>query len=454
MGIQLYKSTNHGSTWSFAKTVSTAQTNDREMIAIDNNKASKFKDHIYVVWDVPGQGMRFTRSTDHGASFSAIQSLSTDVALGTDLAIGPQGEIYVVWPDVQSKQIKVRKSVDGGATFSAVKTIATTSAAFKYFIPAQCARGAAVYVSVAVDKSSGPGKGKVYVTWPDQSGGTTPAQNACTAAQAASSKVFVSSSKDGQAWSAAKQVQATAKADQFNPWLDVDPTTGTVHLAYYDTKDDATRKKTRLYYTASTDQAATWSPAKRVASQAGDETTAGADGNQIGDYSGLAAFGNVAIPLWTSRKGGPTDVEQVFTAKVVGPKAPPPLCAKAEQLTVARFGQYQETTLSLPPDQRAALDALAARIAASFAKGCKPIRTVKLEGHSDFDAAKTRKFELDLSRKRAEQVKAHLVSAVGKNAAKVKFTIKALGSTAMPNKNPATTEQHEENRRVAIAMAP
>src|SRR5712691_11584821 len=125
---QLYKSTDHGATWSFVSTVSSGNNNDKEMMWIDTHSASPYKDYIYLAWDVPGSGMRFVRSTDKGVTWPAVQSLSTDSAIGAHLSTGPSGELYVAWPDTTSRQLRVRKSTDGGATFAAAKVIATTNA--------------------------------------------------------------------------------------------------------------------------------------------------------------------------------------------------------------------------------------------------------------------------------------------------------------------------------------
>jgi hypothetical protein len=176
-----------------------------------------------------------------------------------------------------------------------------------------CERNALIYVTLGVDKSSGPRKGTVYATWTDLVG----AEPGCRAsASSGNSSVFFSSSSDGTRWSTAAQVKTTTqKADRFNQWMDVSED-GTIHVIFYDTRDDPRREKTHLYYLASTDGGATWINETRVTTAQTDETTSAADlGNQYGDYNGLAVFGGFAHPIWTDRRsaGGK---EQIFSATI------------------------------------------------------------------------------------------------------------------------------------------
>jgi hypothetical protein len=317
--VQVYKSTDHGVTWSFVTTVSTGNNNDKELMWIDTQPTSPFKDNIYVAWDVPGSGMRFSRSADKGTTWSAVMTLSTDGAIGAHLTTGPSGEVYVAWPDTDSRELRIRKSTDGGATFGSAKVIATTTDSFEIAIPAMCSRKALIYLSIGVDRSSGPRKGNVYASWTDLTGTGGDPGCAGVAADANSSVFFSASTDGGNAWSAPKAVHTDPpRTDQFNQWLDVDADDGTVHVAFVDSRNDAQRKKTHLYYVATHDGGTTWSDETQVTTAETDETAVGADsGNQYGDYNGLAALHGIAFPSWTDRRtGNPGGKEQIFTASV------------------------------------------------------------------------------------------------------------------------------------------
>jgi hypothetical protein len=326
--VQVFKSTTQGAAWAFVKTVSTGTNNDKELMWIDTDPSSPFKGNIYVVWDEVGNGMRFARSTDNGATWSAVTNLSSDVAVGAHLTTGPAGELYVAWPDVQSRAIKVRKSNDGGATFAAVRTIATTHGQFDVSIPAMCSRNVLIYVIVGVDRSSGTRRGNVYAAWDDRDGSA--ADPGCAGVTSTSNtNVYFSRSTDGgTTWSSPAIVGANpARTDQFNPWMDVDPTGGQIHTAYYDTRDDSTRHTANLFFIWSDDGGLTFKDERKVATAPTDETAAGADaGNQFGDYNGLAVYNSVSHPTWTDRRTGtPGGHEQIFTARIAvsGDTVPP-----------------------------------------------------------------------------------------------------------------------------------
>jgi hypothetical protein len=287
------------------------------MITIDTADGSQFKDNIYVAWDIPGSGMRFVRSTDKGATWSTPATLSTDSAIGAHLATGPAGELYVAWPDTTSRQLRIRRSDNGGSSFEPVRTITTTKDSYDMSIPAMCSRNALIYVALGVDRSAGANKGSIYAAWTDLEGSPAPD---CDSNGAAHTNVYVSASRDkGVTWSAPVIVHAnTPKVDQFNQWMDVDPADGTIHVAFYDTRDDPQRKNTHLYYTSSSDGGRTWAKEIKVTSAPTDETGGGANaGNQYGDYNGLVVFRGLAHPSWTDRRAqSPGGKEQIYTATV------------------------------------------------------------------------------------------------------------------------------------------
>ncbi len=354
--VQLFKSIDHGATWNFVSTVSTDRNNDKELMWIDTYQGSPFKDFIYLAWDVPGSGMRFRRSTDGGVSWEPETILSTESAIGCHLATGPSGEIYVAWPAINSRELRIAKSIDGGATFQAPKVITITNSSYEMSIPAMCQRNALLYTSIGVDRSNGPRKGTVYAAWTDLDG--TGSDPGCAGTSSGlHSRVFISASTDGgKMWSTPRTIQVNPAsapvADQFNQWMDIDPDNGNIHVMFYDTRDDLTRRKTNVYYIASKDGGATWSDETRVSSEQTDETTTGADsGNQYGDYNGIAAFRDVAFPSWTDRRSSnPITREQIFTAAVNRSKtAEPegtPMNANVNSLVT---GVSQEVTLTAYP---------------------------------------------------------------------------------------------------------
>jgi outer membrane protein OmpA-like peptidoglycan-associated protein len=131
----------------------------------------------------------------------------------------------------------------------------------EYEIPAQPSRGILMNLSIAVDNSAGPNRGRVYVSFVDQ-GDLDGDADATIPTDHNNTDVFViASDNDGQTWDAllnAANAQTpftstsqfagnqgvvlvkinddTGTRSQFFPWLDVDDTTGNVAISWYDAK--------------------------------------------------------------------------------------------------------------------------------------------------------------------------------------------------------------------------
>jgi hypothetical protein len=128
--------------------------------------------------------------------------------------------------------------------------------------------------------------------------------------------IYVAKSTDGGAhWSSTTMPPG---GDQFNQWLAVDPSNGSVNVAYYDTGVDGA---TSTIYTLarSTNGGASYT-ASPIANAPTDESCCAPSvnlGNQYGDYEGIAAYGGVVRPVWTDRRQAVIDLglrEEVFTA--------------------------------------------------------------------------------------------------------------------------------------------
>ena len=137
-------------------------------------------------------------------------------------------------------------------------------------------------------------------------------------------------------WSTPTHVpdQLPTAVDRFNHWMSVDPITGTVNVAFYDTRNDTTgfRYQTDYYLASSTDGGATFSGSDtRVSTVSSNEHDCDGIfpcqginyGNQQGDYEGLVSFSGVSYPIWTDSRRQleaasgcrrPFLMEEVFTA--------------------------------------------------------------------------------------------------------------------------------------------
>lgn len=322
MQMRAYKSTDGGKTWTYDATFSGDQTNtDKQMMCIDRSPTSQFRDNIYVIWH-NGLPAFANRRTAEGwpAPIKLSGTETTGTAIGSDITVNNAGDVFAVWPDTGSKKLFFVSSNDGGASFSAPTPITATAASFQVSVPAFAQRAALVGVSIAAFKKEN--RDDVYVSWIDLAGGdgcnafdNEPAEDVNSDCK---TRVwFVRSVDGGKTWSEKprKINDENGRTDQFNQKLAIDPETGVLGIMYYNTGNDADRKKTNVVFQFSQDGGTTWSSTTKVTSALTDETAMSADnGNQYGDYNGMsAAKGNFAM-CWTDRRTGKS--ESIFTAQV------------------------------------------------------------------------------------------------------------------------------------------
>jgi hypothetical protein len=310
--------------------------NDKPMITADTNPASPYRDSVYTAWDAAtggstGGGVRFARSTDHGATFTTTRvddPRGPGRAIGAVPFVGPNGEVYVAWNDYAANTIAFNRSLDGGVTWGQQVVVSPKLLPFDIAIPAEFSRGALVYPACDADRSAGAHRGRLYCSWMDLS-------------STGNTDIFASYSDDGgTTWSKpAPTTDRLSGVDRFNQWMAVDAVTGDVNISFYDTRNDTTgaRFATDIYFTQSRTGTSWLSPNLRVTDASSNEhdcnglfpCSAIDYGNQQGDYAGLASFGGVAHPSWTDSRaqldplsGCRTGLamEEVFSATIVQKK--------------------------------------------------------------------------------------------------------------------------------------
>ena len=318
---RMYFSTNAGATWTFDSTFSGTQTSvDKEMMWVDHSAVSPFKDNIYVIWH-NGNPVYANRRTSAGwqTPLQVSGAESTGTGIGGDIKTNRDGDVFAFWPTTNNNGIFVAKSTNGGVSFATPVRIATTFDSYDIGVPSFNNRRALIYVAGGAYKS--PSKNMVYATWTDLTGAAGCANSGNEPGSIVTSTCktriwFARSTDGGTTWSAPAMINNQASLnDQFNQWLAVDETTGAIGLIYYDTVNDAGRKKTDIYYQSSFNDGVTWNTPVKVTSAMTDETVAGADsGNQYGDYNALSGYAGVFFPSWTDRRNNAR--EEIWTARV------------------------------------------------------------------------------------------------------------------------------------------
>jgi len=327
--MRAYKSTDGGATWTSDATFSGSQTStDKQMIWVDHSDSSPWKDNLYAIWHDVVVVYVNRRTGPTGAwqtplRVSGAETLGTGI--GADVKTNANGDVFAFWPDTGddaipgSPKIYFVKSVNGGVSWSAPALLAPTFGSFDIGVPAFNNRQALIYVSAGAYRTAS--KDLVYALWGDLSGAagcTTPtSEPGSTVASTCKTRIWFARSTNGGAnWSAPVMLNNQASLnDQFNPWLAVDETNGTVAAIYYDTVADPGRTKTNVYYQSSFDDGVTWGPPIKVTAAPTDETADSAElGNQYGDYNALSGYATKFFPSWTDRRDD--SLEEIWTAAI------------------------------------------------------------------------------------------------------------------------------------------
>ena len=278
---------------------------DKPGIVVDNALESKYKGNVYLAWtrfDVYGSSdpechsqIYFTRSIDGGKTFSMPFRISNsggdcrdsdNTVEGAVPAVGPAGELYLVWAGPLGLVFK--KSVDGGLSFSKDRVIGQIPGGWDFSVDGlDRANGMPV---TGVDLSNGANKGTLYVNWIDARNGDP--------------DVFVMSSRDGgETWSEPVRVNDDPVKNgkvQFFTWMSVDPVDGSVNIVFYDRRDTE-GTLTGLTMARSIDGGRTFVNYKI------DQPAFACDPKVFfGDYTGISAFNGRAIPIFMHFTGDQT----------------------------------------------------------------------------------------------------------------------------------------------------
>ena len=340
--------------------VRTGGTQDKPMMTIDNSPSSPTFGRLYVVWDEPGVtivmsqcdtrpgGVLNAANCDNADNWTAPVSVTpgTGSFIYADVAVGPAGEVYVVWWNyssanaIQGDVCSPPTNCATAAGWGTPQNIASLDATGGFAIPFECpilaqpGGRASTSPQVDVDRSGGANNGRVYVSWSDLRTGsctTRCATNVRPAATHLTFDNFVASAADTLPGSANPSPSVgtrlltdgegggQANSDDWFSWLAVDQTTGQAWADFYSTRDDATRDTTRFYVRSVTPAAGTdhtLGPLNRVSGAPSDYSATPCCNfdNDYGDYTGIDATNGIALATWSDKRGGLDGEAFVFVA--------------------------------------------------------------------------------------------------------------------------------------------
>jgi len=305
----------HGqTTWTEIKLTMAGSFPDRDMVTVDNSPTSPFFGSVYVGYDDNGNNNApyVLYSRDGFSNWTRSARIQNgNPTIGVNVATGPDGSVYATWEDFGGKQILSAKSSDGGATFGTAHVVThyrMNTSGFFVFIPPQNVRGILPYPMTAADES-GSHAGRLYASYTDNdtSGSNT--------------NIYVRYSDDGgTTWSAETKVNDdTNHAYHFHHQVAV-LSNGVVGVSFYDTRRDPNNRKTDRGFAYSTNGGATFSKNIGITTKQSDETTGSEDGNQYGDYQGIAADPGLGFHFsWTDSLNPGALNEDMFSGSIRQP---------------------------------------------------------------------------------------------------------------------------------------
>jgi hypothetical protein len=205
---------------------------------------------------------------------------SDNTVEGAVPAVGPNGEIYVSWAGPLG--LIFNRSFDEGVTWNDTNIFVTDiPGGWDFPIPGiSRANGMPI---TCCDISSGPYAGNLYINWSDQRNGSSDTDI-----------WFVRSTDGGLTWCAPKRVNDDPPGKhQFFTWMTVDQVTGFIWFIFYDRRE-RTGNLTDVYMAVSRDGGETFQNFR-----VSDSPFNPNSGIFFGDYTCIAAHGNIVRPIWT-----------------------------------------------------------------------------------------------------------------------------------------------------------
>lgn len=260
---------------------------DKPWIAVDNTN-SQYSGNVYVTWthfydDLPYY-IVFLKSSDQGKTWAnpTVVSLYSQYGSlqGSSISIGSNGEIYVAYEVFYVQGFRrhfLAVSTNGGETFSEPKPITPYFQELNF-------KSNYRKNSFPMLASNPLVPGSLYDVYSDYPSNKAGAQ-----------VEFISSTDGGNTFTSPKAINDKSYGQQFFPAVTVD-SAGVIHTSWFDTRNSKGNSCYDIYAARSDDGGNSFSVNKKVTRSIIDADRAA----YIGDYSGIAAAGGFAHPVWTN----------------------------------------------------------------------------------------------------------------------------------------------------------
>jgi|GEM_PF-288412 len=309
-GMGANYSTDNGLTWSATFQVSSDANADKNLAGTDDSPSSPYYGNSYFGWTSfgtnPANG-RASVTTNGGVSWAAAQIINATPAgrnaQGHDVAVAPNGNVFVVWTAGVSAApftedfVGVAKSTNGGASYVATENAFDVNGSRSSSFNGWGIRTNG-FPRVAIDKSGGVRNGWIYIV--------TSELNLAPAGSDAD-VILHRSSDNGATWSSGIRVNQDALNNgkvQFFPAVCVDQAGG-LNIVYYDNRNfPSSGDSCAVFISRSIDGGTTFTDVEVSDHHFKPKASTGFGGGYMGDYIGIAPSVGKVVAIWMDDKAG------------------------------------------------------------------------------------------------------------------------------------------------------
>ncbi|MBK8981036.1 MAG: exo-alpha-sialidase [Ignavibacteria bacterium] len=318
-GMGANYSTDNGQTWSATYQVVNDGSADKNLAGTDDSPTSPFYGNSYFAWtsfsSSPANG-RASRTTNSGVTWETPEIINATPsghnAQGHDVAVGPDGNVFVVWTaGVTSAPftedfVGVAKSTNGGVSYTATENAFDVNGSRSTSFNGWGIRTNG-FPRIAIDKTNGSRRGWIYVVT---------SQLNLPPAGSDADVILRRSTDNGVTWSAGVRVNQDALNNgkvQFFPAVCVDDAGG-VNIVYYDNRDfPSSGDSCSVFISRSIDGGFTFTDVEVADHHFRPKPASGLGGGYMGDYIGIAASVGKVVAIWADDKAGASSFYNAWT---------------------------------------------------------------------------------------------------------------------------------------------
>ncbi len=296
----VWRSLDGGVNWAIAS----ASGGDKEWLKVDSRPAGMGSGHIYQTWNVQFSccgTTDFNRSINNGVSFQPPVSMGAPSLKWGTMDIGADGTLYIAGSNLNQTGhlfIKSTNAKDPSVTPTFSAPLAIDLGGNTMIGASVNPQGMLGQVWIAVDQSTGPTAGNIYVLGSVAETGEANPLNV----------KFIRSTDGGQTWSTPRMINDDPVSGAWH-WfgtMSVAPN-GRIDVIWNDTRHDPGNFLTEVFYSYSVDGGLTWSPNTQL-TPAWNPGLGYPQQNKIGDYYHMVSDNAGANLAYAATFNGEEDV--------------------------------------------------------------------------------------------------------------------------------------------------